>query len=94
MTKRAFAEINRIENTIEAELETYRQLNPDYGFEIHPLQEADQGITEREIEDVGNEKSLGTHGHATRYYAIFVVSKKVPPPSPRSIAELRAASTE
>lgn len=86
--------IQKIEKRIERELETYRLTDPGYSFAIHPLQSPDQGITEREIEDDGHEKTLGAHGHATRFYAVLIRSKQVPPPAFRTFAELKVQSDE
>ncbi|MER9632226.1 hypothetical protein [Mesorhizobium sp. M0296] len=86
--------IQKIEKRLEQELEAYRLIDPSYSFAIHPLQSPDEGITERAIEDDGYEKTLGAHGHATRFYAVLIRSKQVPPPAPRTVAELKAQSDE
>lgn len=86
--------IQKIEKRIERELETYRLSDPGYSFAIHPLQSPDEGIGERAIEDDGHEKTLGAHGHATRFYAVLIRSKLVAPTAPRTFAELKAQSDE
>ncbi|WP_457811889.1 hypothetical protein [Sinorhizobium meliloti] len=86
--------IQTIEKRLEQELEAYRLTDPGYSFDIHPLQSLHEGITERAIEDDGHEKTLGAHGHATRFYAVLVRSKQVAPPAARTIAELKAQSDE
>lgn len=86
--------IQKIEKRIEGELETYRLTDPGYSFAIHPLQSPDEGITERAIDDDGHEKTLGAHGHATRFYAVLIRSRQVAPPAPRTFAELKAQSDE
>lgn len=86
--------IQKIETHIESELERYRATACGYSFAIHPLQSPAEGITERAIENIGHETSLGVHGHATRYYAVIIRSTRVPPPPPRTIAELKAQSNE
>lgn len=82
--------IQKIETRIERELERYRVTASGYSFAIHPLQSSTEGITERAIEDDGHEKTLGAHGHATRFYAVIIRSTRVPPPPPRTVAELKA----
>lgn len=86
--------IQKIEKRIERELAAYGLTDLGYSFAIHPLQSPDEGIVERAIEDDGHEKSLGAHGHATRFYAVLIRSNQVPPPAPRTIAELKAQSDE
>jgi hypothetical protein len=86
--------IQKIEKGIERELETYRLADLGYSFAIHPLQSPTEGIVERAIEDNGYEKTLGAHGHATRFYAVLIRSKQVPPPASRTFAELKAQSDE
>ncbi len=76
--------IQKIETRIERELESYRGTASGYSFTIHPLQSSTEEITERAIEDDGYEKTLGAHGHATRFYAVIIRSTRVPPPPPLS----------
>ena len=83
---RAAAE--KVEAALKAELEVYAASRRDFSFVIHPLQSDDGGIVEREIEDDGEEKAWGAHGHATRYHVIIIRSTRPVPPSTGAFEDL------
>ncbi len=69
-TQQIRAEIERREARLKSELSEYVQHNDAYQFRLEPLQEADEGITPSDEENVGQ---------ATRYYAILIRDKRAAP---------------
>lgn len=59
---------------IRAGLATHATMNTRFNFRMISLQSPCDGIVEREIENdpSSGERTLGQHGHITRYYAIIV----------------------
>lgn len=73
--------IERIEKEIRGKLSEFASDQPDFSFELIPLQGPGQGYAPTEIEDEDTDTpSLGRDGHATRYYAILIASLRQPGP--------------
>ena len=80
--------MKKIENRLEADLRIYRRSQPDFTFTLHPLNAANEGFVEAEIErDEDGSLMVGRPGHVTRYYSILVRSTR--PVPPLALDELR-----
>lgn len=88
------ATVEKAEEGIKAELEVYALSRPGFRFAMHPLQSANAGIVERDVEGLGDDQAWGQHGHATRYHAILIRSTRPVPSYPATIEGLKMASQE
>jgi hypothetical protein len=68
------------EQRIQSELAEYETRRPDFAFTLQSLQpEGGDGIVEGALEeDASGELAWGTHGHATQYHAIMIMSRTAP----------------
>lgn len=82
--------IEKIESKLRDDVSKYAATRPGYSFEVISLQDAEAGISERQIDDENGVKVWGKHGHATRYHAILIKSTR-PVPAPQcTVAYLKA----
>jgi hypothetical protein len=86
------APAHKAEKEIARRLKDYAKAFPDFSFIMRSLQAPNAGAVERDLEMVGEELAWGEPGHATRYHAILVRSKRPVPPPATTLAELRERS--
>jgi hypothetical protein len=78
--------IEKAEAKIKSNLLDHSKTHSGYRFGFHGLQGDHEGYTPRALEPL----AWGQHGHATRYYAVLIKSKKTKPKRPKTIKEMKA----
>jgi hypothetical protein len=88
------AAIRNTENKIKKGISDHGRQNSGYTFAFHALQSESEGYMARAVEPDGDsdEYAWGEHGHATRYYAVLIKSKKKKPRLPKTVFELKKYS--
>jgi hypothetical protein len=79
-TKAQFrAAARKLKTQMVSQLRDVGKSNPDFQYRLHPLQSADAGIFEQEIEEENGEKVMGRDGHVTQYYVVLIRSTRAVP---------------